>query len=75
MASLAEYCSLWPSAGGQSFYTQVRPAQFPQTDLSGRVKSNGFFRWSLLPAVDVFCLMLSATVSWFVKCPLLLDVL
>jgi len=23
MASLAEYCSLWPTAGGQQFYTQV----------------------------------------------------
>jgi choline transport protein len=23
MASLAEYCSLWPTAGGQKFYTQV----------------------------------------------------
>lgn len=23
MASLAEYYSLWPSAGGQQFYTQV----------------------------------------------------
>lgn len=23
MASLAEYCSLWPSAGGQAFYTQM----------------------------------------------------
>ncbi|RFU26384.1 hypothetical protein B7463_g9958, partial [Scytalidium lignicola] len=23
MASLAEYCSLWPSAGGQQFYTQI----------------------------------------------------
>jgi hypothetical protein len=24
MASLAEYCSLWPTAGGQQFYTQVQ---------------------------------------------------
>ena len=23
MASLAEYCSLWPSAGGQQYYTHV----------------------------------------------------
>ncbi|GAB7355648.1 hypothetical protein MBLNU459_g6363t2 [Dothideomycetes sp. NU459] len=23
MASLAEYCALWPSAGGQQFYTQI----------------------------------------------------
>lgn len=23
MASLAEYCSIWPTAGGQQFYTQV----------------------------------------------------
>lgn len=24
MASLAEYCSIWPTAGGQQFYAQVR---------------------------------------------------
>jgi amino acid transporter len=23
MASLAEYCSIWPTAGGQQFYVQV----------------------------------------------------
>lgn len=25
MASLGEYCSLWPCAGGQQFYTLVLP--------------------------------------------------
>lgn len=28
MASLAEYCSIWPTAGGQQFYTQVRARNF-----------------------------------------------
>lgn len=23
MASMAEYCSIWPTAGGQQFYAQV----------------------------------------------------
>ena len=29
MASLAEYCSIWPTAGGQQFYTQVSISNLP----------------------------------------------